>query len=573
MREGDDLAAYAASQTVVTAHFDAEAGKFTDFATVSGSGVFSRSPVITAAGGTPLVAWVSNSDSSDYFMQNPTGSIRYAQLVDGEWVTGVLAEKCSTVTDLTAGLLNGQPTVAAVLDGDADLTTTGDSTLWCYSLTGTAAQVASGDIGGIALAQLPDSGASALLWFSDAALCSYDGTDTATVFGTGAKPSDFTALSDRILFNAASGEEDSNLYAFVYSDGAWSDAVQVTAQESYLQSYAAAEIGETTYLAAVQADVTIGEGTVEEDCTLAWGVLDGITDLAVYALSVDHSQETPGGALPVSVDIQNLGDTAVSSFTVTITDPSGATVGEQSFATPIAPAAVETVELTMTLGETVSTADYTVTVKAGGDGNTDNDTATLSVGRSDLAVSASLVQVGDSSRIYLRVVNNGAVAAGGQLTVTCGEKTLQVVQLVQLAQGESSLYAVAITREELGGLTGIVRAELTTDSADSDSFNDAAEVFVALPYTQSVSISGVSGNTLTVDVRNRTAAVLYAALYDDSGRMLSVVQRELTEADVGEVALTLEASALANAAQVKVFLLDSSGSPLLPCVQTESLIQ
>lgn len=157
--------------------------------------------------------------------------------------------------------------------------------------------------------------------------------------------------------------------------------------------------------------------------------------------------------------------------------------------------------------------------------------------------------------------------------MTCGEKTLQVVQLGQLAQGESSLYAVAITREELGGLTGIVRAELTTDSADSDSFNDAAEVFVALPYTQSVSISGVSGNTLTVDVRNRTAAVLYAALYDDSGRMLSVVQRELTEADVGEVALTLEASALANAAQVKVFLLDSSGSPLLPCVQTESLIQ
>ncbi len=571
MTESGTLADYAASQTIVIARFDGEAGKFTDFVTVSEDGVFSRSPVITAAGGTPLVAWVSNSDSSDYFMQNSTGSICCAQLVNGVWQRSVLAENCSTVTDLAAGLLGGQPTVAALLDGDADLTTTGDSVLWCYPLTGAAAPVASGDIGGINLAQLPGSGSDALLWFSDTALYSYDGAATATVFETGAAPSGFTVLSDRILFNAASGEENSNLYAFVYSDGRWSDAVQVTAQGSYLQSYAASEISGTTYLTAVQADVTISDGAVEENCTLAWGILDGVTDLAVYALSVDHSQETPGGALPISVDIQNLGDRTVNAFTVTITDASGTTVGEQSFLLPLAPAEVETVSLDMTLSGTVTTQEYTVTVSAAGDQNTDNDSAGLTAGLGDLSVSASLVQVGDSSRVMLRVVNNGAASMGGQMIIRCGSETLQQVQLATLAQGESSLYEVEITREALGGgLSGIICAELTPDSMDSSSFNDHAEVFVALPYTESVEIQSVSAEGVALRVQNAKNAYVGVALYAENGQLLLVSGQELA-AEAGEVTIPLDAAALSNAAQVKAFLLDSSGRPLLPCAQTGGL--
>lgn len=59
----------------------------------------------------------------------------------------------------------------------------------------------------------------------------------------------------------------------------------MTEQSGYLQSYAAAEIGDKTYLAAVQADVTISEDAVEDVCTLSWMTIEHTTDLQLTKCS------------------------------------------------------------------------------------------------------------------------------------------------------------------------------------------------------------------------------------------------------------------------------------------------
>lgn len=562
MTQDGTLSDYAAMQTIVTARFDAEKSEFTDFRTVSEPGVFSCRPVICADSGTPVTAWISNTEN-DYFMQNSTNRLCWASAADG-WTRKTAAEGCTTVTALALGMYNGAVSLAAVTDDDCDLSTTDGRTLTLYPGCTNGQTAASGTLGGIAFAALPGETEPALLWFDETGLKrkTPSEADTQTVLETEQCPAEFTVLSDRIVYNAASGDRNSNLYALVYdnSNSSWSGAVQLTAQSDYLQVYSVAQAGKTTYLAAVQTDVTITNDGVEDDCTLAWTVLEPTVDLELCTVSADHTQAQAGGAVPVYVDVRNNGDQTISTYTVEVSC-GGSVAGRVLVSEPLGVSEETTVTVPVQLDAAPETKTYTVTVRAADDRRAENDTAELELGYSDLSVSAELYQVGDSSRIIARVCNNGAAAAGGTLRAMYGQTILYTAPFAPLAQGESSFYEVSITREDLDGAeAGMIRFELETEAQDYDVLNDTCEVYVHPSFHEKIEIRAVEASSVQVKVDIDTPASLWAAVYVE-GRLENVISQQVGP-DTDTVRLALDTASLPAGSVIKVFLVDpETGSP------------
>lgn len=243
---------YAAAQGISVAAFSTDSMSFVSVTSLSEADVYQYAPEITVVDNIPTAVWVSNEDASDMFGQNNTNRIEYSQLIDGTWTEPkTIASQLNAVVSLAAGEINGALYIAAVTDQDNDRTTTDDSQLTLFNVVAQTAQSLCENSTALAICftVLPDSGIHELVWANANALYAFDGSQTRTVLESDALSQGFIALADRVLMRS-SEETSSNLYAIVYN-GSWQAPVQITEQDSYLQSFAAAEISGTTYLVAV----------------------------------------------------------------------------------------------------------------------------------------------------------------------------------------------------------------------------------------------------------------------------------------------------------------------------------
>lgn len=145
LAEDADADALADSFTMKAMKFDPETGTFVDPVCVSGTNGYNSLPAIGTANSAPVAAWVNNTDT-DFFGLNSTNSIRYSSYSDGAWSDGVqIASGLNCVTDLAIGELDGKLCIAYITDGDNDLTTSEDRTLYLYT-DGNTATISEGNV-------------------------------------------------------------------------------------------------------------------------------------------------------------------------------------------------------------------------------------------------------------------------------------------------------------------------------------------------------------------------------------------------------------------------------------------
>ena len=569
---------FAQSSTVAVAKFDAASGKFAAPVTISGACPYSHSPSIAALNGTAAAVWVSNENPS-YFGTNNTNALYYSICSSGVWGAPILlASGLNAVTELKVGFLNGLASAAVITDGDNNLQTTSDRILTYYVLTPSATpvrlaagQAATEDteataVSAASFASLPGNIGTTLLWVDGGVLKSYNGTDTAAVIqDAGALAGGLTVLPDRIVYNGADTIGDtacSNLFALLHNtDGTWSGAVRLTDQSKYLQSYAAAEIGGTAYVAASQADVTIAADSVTDSCTLSWGVLNGRTDAAVAAVSIDQTAVAPGTTVPVAVDISNNGDTVLNAVTLKITDSAGNVVKTEDLTgLSIAPSAVSAQTIGLPFGTAVTPTDYTVTVAVAGDTDTSNDSAILRAGYSDLTVGAELVSIGGSSELVAKITNRGAAASGGTLSISAGGRTFASVAVDTLAQGESRLVEIDVTKKLLNGdVAGVVTLSVAPSVETLSELDNTTQVYAAMDYADSAEITGINAQSAAVKVCNTEAASVFLAVYDGSGRLVKTASKQV-DVDAGTISFDLGLKSLPENWTAKAFVLSQTDS-------------
>ena len=510
--DGDLAQAYASSQTVAAARF--ENGAFTEPQTISGgAGAYRYLPGITLTDGAPAAVWVENEDTSDLLGRSGTNQVMLARYENGSWSQPLLLDdQICAVTELQTGQAGSVFTAAWISDGDNDLATSGDRSLTVWTDSSASMTLAQGELSGLTFASLPGESETSLLWYGDGQLWRYDGSGVPAVVMENAAglANGFTVLSDRIVFNAAS-ENASELFAYVWSDGAWCGPVQLTEQANYLQSYALAQSGGVTYAAAVQASVTITDEDVAENCTLSWMVLGGVTDVGVDYVSCDAAQAAPGASVPVTVGISNCGDRPLSGAQITIQDASETVQATYSLAEPLAPGASGEYVLSLALPEDLTAAQYTVVVTAEGDGNADNDTQTFQVGGGDLGITAQTCKVGENVYLLAEVSNSGTAPLSGVLEVYALDGTVPAtsVEVATLERGEHRLVRIDASPELLSGLgSGIVTLRLLPYGEDLNALNNTALQFVDLTCTVTFDDNGGTGGPGVISVAPDTAVDL-----------------------------------------------------------------
>ena len=478
----DDVTAadYAAAQGITAAKFSTDTMGFENVTDLSVSGIYAYAPVICMANGIPTAVWISNEDTSNMLGQNATNCLVYAQLKDGTWSkASTLAEGMNAVVSLAAGEVNGELCIAVATDQDNDRNTQGSQLTLFTGLKGEK-QTLGEDcaVAAIQIAKLPDSQKEEIIWADENGLYAFDGTAKRTVVESTAFSDGFIALSDRIMLRNAE-ESNSNLYTMVYDNG-WQEPVSVTEQSGYLQSYAAAEIGGKTYLAAVQADVTISEDAVEDVCTLSWMTIEHTTDLQLTSAAADEEAAASGEDFPIVVDVKNNGDTKVTEYSVTIAC-NGKTVAEQKVEDALA--AGQETELTLTvpaLGAADYQKKYTATVTADNDMQDKNNSVELTAGTADLEIAhAELLHVGDTYSVLVNVRNNSVIPASGKLKVYYGAETLGEIDIGELNQGESTLLSAAITRPIYSDTTDVqIGFTISSDTEEWNELNNTTELYM-----------------------------------------------------------------------------------------------
>ena len=556
--DSTDLADYAAKQTITAGYFDKASGKFTGLTTLSENGVFSRTPVLGEMNGAVTVAWQANSDSTDYFGQNSTNALCYAAYSDDSWSeVHTAGSNVNAITEIAVG----DSELYAITDSDNDLSTADDRQLKKYSTDGASGNIAEGTVSAVQFAKLPGASSKALLWSDGEALCRYDSGKTETVVTNEALSNGYTVLSDRLLYNAAD-EGGSELFAQIYENGNWRDPVAATEQDKYLQSYSAAEIDGVTWLTAVQADVTITEDDVTDTCDLVWAKLTGRTDIAVSAVTVDHSAEAPGAEVPVEVDLTNCGDTAIDQVTLRISN-GNTQITEQTVDLSLAPGETKTENISFKLGETVSETNYTVTAVAANDGNTENNSADFTAGYCDLTVSAEFLQVGDSRRVLAKVTNQGAASSSGTLEISGSNGTIVNTEIASLASGESTYVVLNLSQALLGAYSDVLSLTANAVQTDADELNNTEQLYVALEHPESAEITDVTSEEVSVEVYNKQPAYVYLAIYDSEGKLLHHFE-QAAAANAGTIEFPLDGADLPEGYVMKAFVLrQSDRTPLM----------
>lgn len=556
--DSTDLADYAAKQTITAGYFDKASGKFTGLTTLSENGVFSRTPVLGEMNGAVTVAWQANSDSTDYFGQNSTNALCYVTYSDDSWSeVHTAGSNVNAITEIAVG----DSELYTITDSDNDLSTADDRQLKRYSTDGASGNIAEGTVSAVQFAKLPGASSKAVLWSDGEALCRYDSGKTETVVTNEALSNGYTVLSDRLLYNAAD-EGGSELFAQIYENGNWRDPVAATEQDKYLQSYSAAEIDGVTWLTAVQADVTITEDDVTDTCDLVWAKLTGRTDIAISAVTVDHSAEAPGGEVPVEVDLTNCGDTAIDQVTLRISN-GNTQIAEQTVDLSLAPGETKTENISFRLSETVSETNYTVTAVAANDGNTENNSADFTAGYCDLTVSAEFLQVGDSRRVLAKVTNQGAASSSGTLEISGSNGTIVNTEIASLASGESTYVVLNLSQALLGAYSDVLSLTANAVQTDADELNNTEQLYVALEHPESAEITDVTSEEVSVEVYNKQPAYVYLAIYDSEGKLLYHFE-QAAAANAGTIEFPLDGADLPEGYVMKAFVLrQSDRTPLM----------
>lgn len=510
--------AFAPTLGITAAKFDSETGTFTGHTAMAvPENSYNSQPAITVADGVATAVWVSNTDP-DFFGCNRTNQILTSTLTDGVWSEPTVNVKnISSVTGLAIGKMGEQTGVAYITDGDNNLTTMSDRTLYQFNLGTTAHSVAKGALSHPQFAQMPDTDTASLIWYQAGNIgCTVDGKTVTQLFAkqvTGLTDT-FAICGNRVVY-AGADHESSNLNMIVYDKtaAAWGEPIQVTRQDQYLEDLSFVETDGNLLTVMMQREVTIGEDSVGITSKLTTMQIPTVHNLSVGVPDFAPEDVKAGASLPLSIPVKNNGETAISAVDVTIYDASGAKICAATQEVSIASGATVAVEVSCPLPTSMENPDFTIVVNAPGmeDTNLADNQTLLALGCTNLTLSAESILLGNTQQLLLTVTNDSAIASGGVLSIfrrSDMETPVYTELFESIAAGQSKLILVNVDAS-LADESGFVICQVAADQDEYYNVDNTAVLAVsAVENAGDVSGDGIVDSTDAVMVLKAYAQIL-----------------------------------------------------------------
>ncbi|MCM1133185.1 MAG: fibronectin type III domain-containing protein [Ruminococcus flavefaciens] len=438
-----ELTDWTTAQNIAVSAFNTDTLKFEkpELLTTD-SDVYDSKPSVVIVGGRVYAVWNSN-ENSDYFCTNDTNRIMASELTDNGWSEPqILADNLNAVTNIETGAVNDSLCVVYITDNDNDITTTDDRTLNAINTyDGQIYELTYGNIDSAKFAQAVDDDKEALYWYEDGNLVKTNNlTFKSRVFSEAPETlsSNFEILGNRILWSGSVDGNSAEIYESVYdsADNAWSSAVALTNQGSYIENMSAVNIDGTIYAVMNRNDITITTKAVESENSIVFTAFSGLENLTVASASYNEYKYSDG-VLPVYVALQNNGENKINSVKLTVLDSENNVVCETTSEEVINAGESNTVTVDVPI-DTAKSLDFTVKAETEDikDSNPDDNTTSFNAGFSNIFVEASKK---DDNTLVVTVTNNGTASAPAEISIMnhMSDDVLKTVKTDSIGAGES----------------------------------------------------------------------------------------------------------------------------------------
>ena len=485
-------------------------------------------PMVAATTGGASVVWVTNTED-DILGITGKNSIMRADFDGTAWgAAKAVKNNLNAVTNITAGMVNDKFCVAYVADDDNDLNTINDRDIRIISDTGEI-QLTDNDI----LDSNPVFVNNMIYYYSDGniAYSDIDGSNAQTVFAE-VKP----GLTDAFVVDSNSRDTaiwwtkaengGAEVYASMYTDGAWSDEIKIT------------DVGNTAkYPSGILNDdgsmvVAFNNGILEDNEVVK-------TDL--YTISVNPSYDLSltdayidEDTMTVYAIVTNSGELAINSYTLTIND--NGVNAEKTITEPLKAGESADVEIVYNKPENLTEHDIevAVTTAEGDEYNTQNNTIMLSVGHADIAVDNVAVNA-EENKITADISNTGYTDAENvtvQLRESSADGTVLSEQTISASVNETQPIEFTFDKTAMRFYDSTKQLYITAkyDGEEMSVGNNDGYAVITSPsgfadyVTEILSYDNIDGKLVinSIAENNTTKQIncqLFTAVYSDDGAL------------------------------------------------------
>ena len=457
--------------------------------------------------GKVAVEWAENSENN-YTLESGTTTVYYKTLADGAWSDVTTVDSGKGIADASIGFVGNDIKVVYSVDADGDLTTANDSEIYVNGTKLTSNEVDEGEI---------SYQNGKFYWIQGAELFEYDG---GTLNNTGLKiENDYRVLTNGKTTAVTSLVTDGfkNELVVSYKNGnTYTKPVTLTEYGKHIGYYDA--ILNSNGSISVLADVDNLSGNKDAypytTTDMVCDIISGKKDLGIENVTVSDNVSV-GSTVTFDGTVTNSGTTPIDSYSVFIKDSKNNVLTEKPVYDTILPGESKQFSVDYTLPVGFAKQDITASVSVDGDVNDANNSKTVTVGYTDIAVAeASIARDGT---ITATIVNNGIETAKNvsvKYNVIDGaSKTLlSTFSVGTVAAGEikTVTYSVpaAYLKIENSYCVNKFELDVTTDSEELSVANNTYDVVYA-----PIAVESISLNTSTLSLEYGQTAQLVATVY------------------------------------------------------------
>lgn len=457
--------------------------------------------------GKVAVEWAENSENK-YTLESGTTTVYYKTLADGAWSDVTTVDSGKGIADASIGFAGDNIKVVYSVDADGDLTTANDSEIYVNGTKLTSNEIDEGEI---------SYQNGKFYWIQGAELFEYDG---GTLNNTGLEiENDYRVLTNGKTTAVTSFVTDGfkNELVVSYKNGnTYTKPVALTEYGKHIGYYDG--ILNSNGSISVLADVDNLSGNKDAypytTTDMVCDIISGKKDLGIENVTVSDNVSV-GSTVTFDGTVTNSGTTPIDSYSVFIKDSKNNVLTEKPVYDTILPGESKQFSVDYTLLVGFAKQDVTASVSVDGDVNDANNSKTVTVGYTDIAVAeASIARDGT---ITATIVNNGIETAKNvsvKYNVIDGaSKTLlSTFSVGTVAAGEikTVTYSVpaAYLKIENSYCVNKFELDVTTDSEELSVANNTYDVVYA-----PIAVESISLNTSVLSLEYGQTAQLVATVY------------------------------------------------------------
>ena len=405
--DGESLLSYANNQSIVVGMLDKETLEFVELKEYDSTD-YEHLHHLSVVNGVPTLSWLeSEVTDDDSVLASMNHKIVWASYSDDEWSESEVIKEINTyIGDLAIGDIG----IAYLIDTDDDLSTKEDQTVVYCDWQGNEKNTITGVTGNITYGKLPGEVNNTFIWNDKDKLCSMDGS--VEVVGI---TNEYVINNNSIYYNISEKNGSELAVIRMNNDGTFGNPIQLTDTDRYIEDLSVANVLGKDIVLGMHTSAEITEDSVNTAKNLVWSIVQPVNDIRIDGIDYDLNVTTPDETLEVKLTVTNAGENEINEVKIYLDEN---VISTQNIT--LQPG--ESKEIMFEMAYPSVMTEYTVKIEDTAidllsDYNSDDNSRTFKLGRTNIKVDASLRKLGDSKTVVAKLTNNGTDVASGTVAL------------------------------------------------------------------------------------------------------------------------------------------------------------